>query len=299
MARNQYYTEGQQAAISNIRIAFFLNFGFTIMEIIGGMLTNSVAIISDALHDLGDSLSLGLSWYFQKLSNKKRDKRFSFGYKRFSLLAAIINSLILIIGSIFVLNETIPRLFAPETTSAKGMLILAVFGIIINGIAVFKLKKGTSLNEKVVYLHLLEDVLGWVAILITSIVMIFTKLSILDPVLSVLITSYVLFNVLKNLKSGFLIFLQAIPTEIETKKIETQIKNLPKVRGVHDLHIWTMDGKYNVLTIHIVLKSIADFNEIKTIKHKAKAILKELNIQHATVEIDMEDENCELENCST
>jgi len=299
MAHNQYYAEGRQTAISNIRIAFFLNFGFTIMEIIGGMLTNSVAIISDALHDLGDSLSLGLSWYFQKLSNKKRDKRFSFGYKRFSLLAAIINSLILIIGSIFVLNETIPRLFAPETTSAKGMLILAVFGIIINGIAVFKLKKGTSLNEKVVYLHLLEDVLGWVAILITSIVMIFTKLSILDPVLSVLITSYVLFNVLKNLKSGFLIFLQAIPTEIETKKIETQIKNLPKVRGVHDLHIWTMDGKYNVLTIHIVLKSIADFNEIKTIKHKAKAILKELNIQHATVEIDMEDENCELENCST
>lgn len=282
-------------SITNIKVAFVLNLSFTVLETVGGIITNSVAIISNALHDLGDSLSLGLAWYFQKISHRKRDKIYSFGYKRFSLLGAVTNSLVLIIGSIFVLNETIPRLFKPEALDAKGIFILALFGVIINGAAVFRLKKGSSINEKVVSLHLMEDVLSWGVILISSVLMIFFYLPILDPFLSVIITFFVLFNVFKNLKISLRIFLQAAPEDTNTKDIEQQILNLPKISGIHDIHIWTLDGKYNILTIHLVVKEINDFLELKEIKNQVKNLLKDLNIQHITIET--ESEECDLGNC--
>lgn len=182
----------------NIKVAFFLNLSFTIAEIIGGLWTNSVAILSDAVHDLGDSLSLGLAWYFDAFSKKGPDEKYSFGYARFSLLAALINSLVLVGGSVLVLTRSVPRIFNPEPIDAKGMFVFAILGILINGLAVLKLKKGTSLNEKVVSWHLMEDVLGWVVILVASIVLMFVDIPILDPILSVLITIYVLFHVLKT-----------------------------------------------------------------------------------------------------
>ena len=184
--------------VKNIKIAFFLNLGFSIVEIIGGFLTNSVAILSDAVHDLGDSFSLGLAWYFQKFSRKQRDKNFTYGYKRFSLVGALINSIVLIAGSVLILSEAIPRIFNPQQADAGGMFLLAILGIIVNGIAVVRLRKGSSLNEKVVSLHMLEDVLGWSAVLIGAIIMKFTNLYIIDPILSVLISFFILFNVFKK-----------------------------------------------------------------------------------------------------
>ena len=267
------------------------------MELAGGIFTNSVAIISDALHDLGDSLTLGLAWYFQELSEKKRDKKYSFGYKRFSLLGAVINSIVLVIGSIFILNETIPRLFKPEVPNAHGMLILALFGVIVNGAAVFRLKKGSSINEKVVSLHLLEDVLGWAAVLIASIIMIFVYLPILDPILSVTITFFVLFNVFKNLKISFRIFLQAVPNDTNIELIKGKILNIAGVSGIHDIHIWTLDGEYNILTIHLVVKDVDNSLEIKKIKEQVKNLLRDLKIQHITIEIEAEGEDCDLKNC--
>jgi cobalt-zinc-cadmium efflux system protein len=169
-------------SVSNIKVAFFLNLGFTIIEIIGGLWTNSIAIISDALHDLGDSFSLGLSWFLERYSRKKKDEKYSYGYRRYSLFAALINSLILIAGSIFILYKAIPRLINPEELNAKGMLIFAVTGIIINGIAVLQVRRGKSLNERIVSLHLFEDVLGWAAVFVISIVIIFKSIPILDPI---------------------------------------------------------------------------------------------------------------------
>lgn len=191
---------------SNIKSAFFLNLFFTIIEIIGGFLTNSIAILADAIHDFGDSLSLGLSWGLDKYSQKKRTPRFSYGYKRFSLLAALINSIVLIIGSIFILSRVIPRLIAPEPSNATGMILLAILGIIINGIAVLRLKRGSSLNEKVVSWHLFEDVLGWIAVLIVGTINIFVSIPILDPLLAIIFTLLILYNILKNLKQISLIF---------------------------------------------------------------------------------------------
>jgi len=284
-------------ATANIKVAFFLNLGFTLIEIVGGLYTNSLAILSDALHDLGDSLSLGLSWYFQKLSKKGRTSTFSYGYKRFSLLGAIINSIVLVMGSGIILTQAIPQLFAPEETNAQGMFYLAIFGIVVNGAAVLKLRKGDSINEKVVSLHLLEDVLGWIAVLIGSIIMIFTDAPFIDPLLSILIAVFVLYNVYKNLRKSFLIILQGIPNQLNIQEIRMKLKDIKAITGIHDCHAWSMDGNYNVLTIHLVVDNDYKLSEQIAIKRAVKDILKEESYDHITLEFENQDENCELEDC--
>jgi cobalt-zinc-cadmium efflux system protein len=281
------------SSVKNIKIAFFLNFFFTIIEFIGGYLTNSVAIMSDALHDLGDTFSLGLAWFLEKFSSKKRTNKFSYGYKRFSLLGAFINAVILLLGSLFILSEAIPRIINPETSNAQGMLLLAIFGILVNGYAVYKTSKGKTMNEKVISWHLLEDVLGWVAVFIVSIVMIFTNLTILDPILSILITLYILWGVLKNLKATALLFLQATPTDLNTNIIETQLKKNPLIQDVHDTHIWSLDGEEHILSSHIVIKGNSTKEDIKKIKTEIKKNLINQGIKHSTLEIEFEDEICE------
>jgi cobalt-zinc-cadmium efflux system protein len=282
---------------SRIRLAFFLNITFAVVEIIGGIFTNSVSIISNALHDLGDSLSLGLAWYFQRLSGKERDTEYSFGYKRFTVLGALINSLVLLTGSILIIIEAMPRIFHPEQIHAKGMLILALAGITINGIAALRLKKGDSVNEKVISLHLLEDVLGWIAVLIVSIVMNFYSVPMLDPILSLLITIYILWNVGKNLKITLKIFLQATPSDSRVVVIEKQLLAIKDVTGIHDLHLWSMDGLYHVLTVHVTVKSNITLENARHLKQDIRNNMDALGIEHCTVEIEQEDELCELTDC--
>lgn len=282
----------------NISTAFFLNLAFTIIEIIGGLMTNSVAIMSDALHDLGDSLSLGLAWYFQKVAKKGRDKTFSYGYKRFSVLGAMINAIVLVVGSIFILQESIPRLWQPETPNAQGMFWLAILGILVNGAAVLKLKKGTSLNEKVISLHLLEDVLGWAAVLVGSVLMYFFDLPIIDPLLSVGIAFFILLNVYRSLKTALNIVLQAIPTDFDIEKMKNDfIQKYPKIQSIHDIHTWTMDGEYNILTMHVVLKDEQTTTDLIQLKKDLRYDLEYCDIQHATIEFEAMSEDCELLNC--
>ncbi len=280
---------------SNIKVAFFLNLIFTIIEFIGGIYTNSLAIMSDALHDLGDSLSLGLSWYFQKLSNKGATKNYSYGYRRFSLLGAIINSIILVVGSIFIIKEAIPGLLDPQQADAKGMMWLAILGIIVNGAAVFKLKQGTSINERVVSLHLLEDVLGWVAVLIASIVMQFWDVPILDPILSLLIAVFILFNVFKNIKETLRIILQGTPRETSLDSIREKLKMLPEIDEIHDCHVWSLDGEYNLCSVHISLKdNFLTLSDTTSVKKKVRKLLyDEFDLQHITLELESSSEDCE------
>lgn len=284
-------------AEGNVKVAFFLNLAFTIIEIIGGIYTNSLAILSDALHDLGDSLSLGLSWYFQKLSKKGRTKRFSYGYKRFSLLGAIINSIVLVVGSIFILTKAIPELFHPEETNAEGMLYLAILGIVVNGAAVLKLRKGKSLNEKVVSLHLLEDVLGWVAVLIGSIIMMLTDAPFIDPLLSILISFFVLFNVYKNLKQSLQVVLQGIPNDVSLDTIRERLKSITQITDLHDCHVWSMDGQYNVLTMHLQLDKDYKLSEQAELKETVRSILQNESIHHITIELEQQGEPCKLNEC--
>lgn len=277
----------------NIALAFYMNLLFCVVELVGGLLTNSVAILSDALHDLGDSVSLGMAWYFQKLSKKKPDGKYTYGYKRFSILSALLNSAILLSGSAIVLYEGVLRLFHPVQSDAKGMLLLAVIGVLVNGFAAFRLQKGGSLNERVVSLHLLEDVLGWVAVLIASIVMLFTDLPILDPILSIGISLFILYNVYHNLKRAFRVILQGKPDEVDEASLRDSLLALRPVIDLHDLHIWTMDSEYLVLTVHLVLPDASTENERQALRAAAHEMLKAKGIQHATIEMESASESCE------
>jgi len=281
------------ASEGNIKVAFFLNLFFAIIEIIGGLWTNSVAILSDALHDLGDSLTLGVSWYFARLAKKDSNLQFTYGYTRFSIIGALLNSIVLVTGSVFIVIEAIPRLINPVDPHTEGMIYLAVGGIIVNGAAAFRLSKGKSLNEKSVYTHLLEDVLGWVAILMGAIVMHFQYVPIIDPLLSMMIAFFILFNVYKNLKETVRIILQGTPSDIDIKQIHKIILEIPKVKGVHDCHVWSMDGQYHILSIHLVVSENPSLAELETIKVKAKQQVASLGINHATIEFETNDENCE------
>jgi len=281
----------------NIGVAFFLNLSFTIIELIGGIITNSVAIISDAVHDFGDSVSLALAWYFQKLSKKGSNKLYSYGYKRFSLLGAIINSVVLIVGSVFILSEAIPRIFNPQETSAKGMFILAIIGIAVNGAAVLRTRKGSSINERVVSLHLLEDVLGWFAVLAGSILIYLTGLTIFDPLLSIAISLFVLFNVFRNIKQVLPILLQGTPRELKQEHIVNELNEIENIASIHDLHIWSLDEDYNVLTVHVKLEKPLSMDELADLKRQIRTMLKEEEIQHATIEFETGEEHCDFINC--
>lgn len=292
MEKNSHHNHNH--AESNIVVAFWLNLGFVVIELIGGLLTNSIAILSDALHDLGDSFSLGLSWYFQRVSKKKRDAKYSYGYRRFSLLGALINSGVLLVGSVFVIYKSVERVIDPQQADAKGMFLLAILGIVVNGAAMLRLRRGSSLNERTVSLHLLEDVLGWAAVLVASVVMMFFDVPILDPILSLAIACYILFNIYRNLRDTLRVVLQGTPEDVDSEQVEKLLTAIPEIESIHDLHLWTMDGEYNIMTVHLVC-SPDDLESVVCLKQKIKKSLKGLNIHHATIEIDRLGEVCELE----
>ena len=250
-----------------------------------------MAILSDSLHDLGDSFTLGLSWVLQKYSTKDYDARYSYGYRRFSLLAALLSTVILIVGSFFVLSAAIPRLFNPEHSDAKGMIAFALVGITVNGIAVLRLRGTSSLNARVVAWHLLEDVLGWIAVLIVAIVLLFTDIHILDPALSVLITIYVLYNVFRNLRKTVALFLQAVPEEIEVDDLEQKVIAIARVNSLHHTHVWSLDGEHHVLTTHVVVEDGATPQDVVDIKCEIRDLTGPLSLEHTTLEIEYESED--------
>jgi len=276
----------------NIRLVFFLNLSFAIIEIFGGLWTNSMAILADALHDFGDSFALGLSWYFAYFSQKRRDQHFSYGYRRFSLLSAFLTGLILLLGSIIIVIETLPRLSNPEDIHVAGMIAFSVLGVLVNGIAVFKLRQGKTQNERVVRLHLLEDVLGWIAILVVSLVLLFIYVPILDPILSLFIAAYVLWQAIKNLRETVYIFLQAIPVEIDIKQLEQDLLTDLPLDSIHDIHLWSLDGAYHVLSLHVVVNNeLASEQQIELKQHIRKRLLQS-HIAHVTIEIEYPQEEC-------
>ncbi|HEY59309.1 MAG TPA: cation transporter [Anaerolineae bacterium] len=280
--------------ISNLRLVFFLNLLFALAEIIGGMWTNSVAILADALHDLGDSITLGLSWQLERIAQRKGDLRYSYGYQRYSLLGAVVSAIVLVVGSVFMVLATVPRLIHPEPSDARGMLLFALTGILVNGIAVLRLREGKTMHARVITWHLLEDVLGWLAVLIVSLFLLSADIQILDPILSLLITAYVLFNVFRNLKKTLALFLQAVPDEVEIKHIEQELLQTPKVKGIHHTHIWSLDGQHHVLTTHIVLNENAKKEDIRNIKSVIRDLTQRCGLEHTTVEFEYLEGDCSM-----
>ena len=277
--------------------AFLLNFIFTLIEIAGGLWTNSVAILADALHDAGDSLALLLAWYLQKASGKERDQRFSYGYGRLSLLAALINGVILLAGSIVVIVHVIPRLFEPQIVDATGMFWLALLGIAFNGFAFWRNRSSQSLNAKMVNWHLLEDVLGWTVVLAGSIVMHFGDYPWLDPLMALGVTLFILWNVFKSLGRVTKIFLQSNPEGVDLSAIENELRALNNVEDIHDVHAWSLDGKYHVLSLHVVISQITDQESLVLLKNQIRDQLHKMGIEHSTIEFELPTEACVLENC--
>ena len=277
----------------NILIAFLLNLFFSVFELIGGIFTNSIAIISDAVHDFGDSLSIGISYFLEKKSKKKPDKKYTFGYTRYSVLGAIITNTILIIGSILVIYNAIKRIITPVEINHNGMIIFAIVGALVNFIAAYMTKEGDSLNQKAVNLHMLEDVLGWIAVLIGAIVIKFTNFNLIDPILSILVAIYILIHALKSYKKIFNLFLEKTPEEIEIDELKEHILNIKGVDGVHHIHIWSIDGYNHFATMHIV----TDTKKVTELKKSIKEELSEHGISHTTIEIESKDECCDEEEC--
>ncbi len=281
-----------QTSSSRIGWAFLLNVCFTIIEFIGGWLTNSTAIMADAVHDLGDSLSIGMAWLLNKLSEKSADSTFTYGYRRFSLLGALINGAVLITGSLWILSEALPRLVSPEMPNAQGMLGLAVLGVAVNGYAAYKLSRGKTLNERILNWHLLEDVFGWVAVLIVAVVLLFIDWPILDPILSISFTLFILFNVMKNLLITVRLFLQVVPDKAMHKEIYNELSSLERVQEIHHLHLWSLDGEHHVLTVHLVLDQPITQATQACIKADIANRLSGFDLAHTTIEFELPDESC-------
>ncbi len=236
--------------------------------------------------------------FSESCEKKPRTKEYTYGFKRFSLLGAVINSLVLIVGSVVILAHAIPRLFNPQQPDVKGMLLLAVLGVIINGLAVIRLRKGSSINERVVSLHMLEDVLGWMAVLIGAGIMYFIDAPFIDPLLSVAISLFILYNVYSNIRRSLHIILQGSPPlELDMEEVKQSIMDINEVQSVHDIHAWSVDGEYNVMTIHVVLKDALTMEEHQRLKLLIRKRLMSMGIQHSTIELESYDEDCALEDC--
>lgn len=274
----------------NILIAFVLNLVFSIFEFIGGIFTNSISIISDSIHDIADALSIGLCFILEKKSKQKPDEKYTYGYTRYSALGAVITTTILLVGSILVILSSIKRLINPVSINYNGMIIFAVIGVIINILATYFTKGGNSINQKSVNLHMLEDVFGWSIVLIGAVIMKFTDIVIIDPILSIVVAIFILIHAFKHLKEIIDLFLEKTPSNISIKKIKNHLLDIDNVIDVHHIHIWSIDGVNNYATMHVVTNDI-------NIKEKIKKELKQFNINHTTIEIENENEECHNRHC--
>lgn len=276
-----------------LKVAFALNFLFTIIEFVGGALTNSMAILSDAVHDLGDTVAIGSALWLEKVAERGRDNRYTYGYRRFSTLGALLTSLILFAGSIIILSEAIPRLIEPQEVMAKGMMWMALLGILFNGLAVLRLRGGSaSLNNRAVMLHLMEDVLGWVAVLVGSVIIHYTGWFWIDPLLSIGVALYILFHVVGNVRKILDVFLQTTPSDFDRVGMEEELLAVEGIHEVHDTHVWSLDGNYNVLSIHVVVDADSSGSTQQSIRVKADQIIRDYGIDHPTVAIEFKGEAC-------
>ena len=273
----------------NILIAFLLNLFFSIFEIVGALFTNSVAILSDAIHDLFDSLSIGLSFFLEKKSKKKPDDIYTYGYARYSVLGALITTIILFISSILIIYHSIERIFNPQELNYVGMFIISIFGVVINFLAAYFTREGDSLNQKAVNLHMFEDVLGWVIVLIGSILIKFTKILWIDSVISIIVSTIIVLRTINHLNQVLDLFLMKKPIDIDVDEIKKHILNIKGVKDIHHIHVWSLDGINNFATLHVVSD--------KNIKDEIRKELKRHDINNVTIELEDINEVCHNKCC--
>ena len=273
--------------------AFILNLLFAVIEFVWWTITNSIAIVSDSIHDLWDSLAIWLAYIFEKISKKKANEKYNYWYARFSILWALITVVILITWSIFIIKNAIERFSDPKEVNSIWMLILAVIGLTINWFAAYKTAKWSWLNEKAISLHLLEDVLWWAAVLIWAILIYFFHWNFIDSILSICICIFIFYNACVLLKWIIDIFLEKTPKDISYEKLISHVKNLSWIKDAHHMHVWTLDGEKNYLTIHALIDKKLSTDDIMKLKKDIKSELKKQWIHHSVIEFEREDEHCD------
>lgn len=276
----------------NILIAFILNLCFSIFEFAGGIITGSVAITADAVHDIGDAISIGTSLVLEKKSKKQPDEIYTYGYSRLSVLGGFITVCVLLVGSVGVIYCSILKLMSPTSINYEGMIVFSIVGIIVNFVAAYFTHGGNSFNQKAVNLHMLEDVLGWCVVLIGAIVMKFTNCYIIDPIMSVGVAIFILINAFKALKGIYELFMEKIPRGISLSEIKSHLTEIEGIEDVHHIHIRTIDGDKIYATLHIVSDE-----EGALIKEKVREELSHFGISHTTIETEKTTEKCHSIHC--
>ena len=266
-------------------IAFFLNLSYAIVEFIAGGIFGSSAVLADSVHDLGDAIAIGISALLETISNREEDRHYTLGYKRFSLLGALVTAVILITGSILVILENIAKIFHPQSVNDEGIFWLGIIAITINVLASLVIRKGQTKNESILSLHFLEDTLGWVAVILMAIVLRFTDWYILDPLLSIAISFFILSNALPRFWSTLKIFLDAVPEGVDIQKIKTDLAELDHVASINQLNLWTMDGLEKNAIVHVCLK---EMEHMETCKESIRIFLKDCGFQNITIEVDVD-----------
>ncbi len=276
----------------NILIAFLLNLAFSVFEFFGGIFTGSVAILSDAVHDIGDAVSIGASYFLEKKSKKQPDASHTYGYARYSVIGSILTTLILLFGSAIVIYNAVGRIITPVEINYDGMIVFAIVGVLVNFGAAFFTREGGSLNQRAVNLHMLEDVLGWAVVLIGAILMRFTDFALLDPILSIGVALFVFVNALRNLGEAIDLFLEKTPHGVDVEELREHLTEIEGVLDAHHIHVWSMDGGSHYATMHIVTNA-----DPHTVKEKIRKELAEHGIGHVTLELEGEGEHCHEESC--
>lgn len=274
-------------------MVFALNACFTIIEFVGGYLTQSTAIMADAVHDLGDTLAIASALILNRLGQKRSDANFTYGYRRLSLFGALFNALVLVIGCVWILTEALLRFNQAIVPNAQGMMWLALLGVAVNGVAALQLSAGKTMNERVLNWHLLEDMLGWVVVLAAAIALHFVQWTWLDPALSMAFSLFILFNVLRSLKETLRLFAQANPDRKLSQQIIGALTSIKQVQGLHHFHMWSLDGDKHVVSAHIKLNK-SDASSHADVKREINTRLKPFNIHHTTFELELADEHCRM-----
>ena len=264
-------------------VAFFLNLSYAIVEFIAGGIFGSSAVLADSVHDLGDAIAIGISAFLETISNREEDSHYTLGYKRFSLLGAMVTAVILMIGSVLVILENITKIAHPQPVNENGILWLGIIAVAINVLASLVVRKGKTKNESILSLHFLEDTLGWLAVILMAIVLRFTDWYILDPLLSLVISFFILSKALPRFWRTLKIFLDAVPEGVDIQKIKTDLAELDHVASINQLNLWTMDGLEKNAIVHVCLK---EMEHMETCKESIRIFLKDCGFQNITIEVD-------------
>ena len=289
---NHNHNHNHDCSAKGMAIAFLLNLVFSVFELAGGVFTGSVAILSDALHDLGDAASIGLSFVLEKKSQRPPDATHTYGYHRYSVLGGLITTGILLVGSCLVIVQAIRRILSPTDIQYDGMLLFAVVGVTVNTVAALLTRRGDSINRKAVNLHMLEDALGWIVVLVGAVVMRFTNLTVLDPLMSIGVAAFILLRALENLREGLDLFLEKTPRGVEIEELIRRVSELDGVVEVHHLHLRSLDGERHDASLHAVIEG-----EPQTVKAAIREELATRGIVHVTIETEAVRETCGAESC--